>query len=92
MTDKLDSIRRRTLVVAVAVASLAGASGALAGSESGSDYAAPEVVQLGYGPGGPPAAGTFRKTAQDGAGRAYGSAELIQLGYGPGGPQASARS
>ena len=27
---------------------------ALASLNSGSDYAAPEIVQLGYGPGGPP--------------------------------------
>ena len=92
MTDKLDSIRRRTLVVAAAAAALAGAGGALARFDSGSDYAAPEVVQLGYGPGGPPSAGTFRETAKGGAGSAYGSAETIQLGYGPGGPPASSVS
>jgi hypothetical protein len=54
MTSPVHSIRRRTLVVCLAVASLAGASGALASLESGSDYAAPELLQLGYGPGGPP--------------------------------------
>lgn len=54
MTSLVHSIRRSTLVVCLAVASLAGASGALATLESGSDYAAPEVLQLGYGPGGPP--------------------------------------
>ncbi len=54
MTSLVHSIRRRTLVVCLAVASLAGASGALASLESGSNYADPEVVQLGYGPGGPP--------------------------------------
>ncbi len=93
MTSLVHSIRRRTLVLGLAVASFAGASGALATLESGSDYATPEVVQLGYGPGGPPYPGVspFRKTAKEGAGRAYGSAEIIQLGYGPGGPQAFAR-
>ena len=72
MTSLVHSIRRRTLVLGLAVASFAGASGALASLESGSDYAAPEVVQLGYGPGGPPSAGVspFRKTASEGAGRA----------------------
>jgi hypothetical protein len=94
MTSLVYSIRRRALVVGLAVASLAGASGALASFESGSDYAAPEIVQLGYGPGGPPSAGVslFMETAQESTGRAYGSAEIIQLGYGPGGPQAFARS
>ena len=92
MTDMLDSIRRRTLVVGIAVASLAGAGGALASLESGSDYAAPEIVQLGYGPGGPPSAEVFRATAKEDAGRTYGSAEIIRLGYGPGGPQASTPS
>jgi hypothetical protein len=92
MTDMLDSIRRRTLVVGIAVASLAGVGGALASLEGGSDYGAPEVVQLGYGPGGPPSADVFRQTAKETAGRAYGSAETLQLGYGPGGPQAAARS
>lgn len=53
MTTSLKSLRRRTLVVGLAVASLAGASGAFASLESGSDYAAPEIIQLGYGPGGP---------------------------------------
>jgi hypothetical protein len=56
MTSLVHSIRRRTLVVGLAVAPLAGASGALASLESGSDYAASDVVQLGYGPGGPPSA------------------------------------
>ncbi len=54
MTSLARSIRRRTLVASLVVASLAGASGAFASFESGSDYAAPEVLQLGYGPGGPP--------------------------------------
>jgi hypothetical protein len=54
MTSLVHSIRRRTLVACLAVASLAGASGALASLETGSDYASPEVLQLGYGPGGPP--------------------------------------
>ena len=85
MTDKLASIRRRTVVVGLAVASLAGATGAFASREGGSDYADPEVVQLGYGPGGPPSAGVVRTTAKESAGRGYGSAEIIQQGYGPGG-------
>ncbi|HYK07358.1 MAG TPA: hypothetical protein VEW11_06275 [Gaiellaceae bacterium] len=94
MTSLVHSIGRHTLVVSLAVASLAGASGALASLESGSDYGAPDVVQLGYGPGGPPSAGvsSLRETAKHGVGHAYGSAEIMQLGYGPGGPQASARS
>ena len=94
MTSLVHSIRRRTVVVGLAVASFAGASGALASLESGSDYAAPEVVQLGYGPGGPPSTGVspVRKTATEGAGREYGSGEIIQLGYGPGGPRAAAGS
>jgi hypothetical protein len=54
MTSLVHSIRRRSLVACLAVAALAGAGGALASVESGSDYAAPEVLQLGYGPGGPP--------------------------------------
>jgi hypothetical protein len=57
MTSLVHSIRRRTLVACLAVASLAGASGALASLETGSDYASPEVLQLGFGPGGPPSTG-----------------------------------
>jgi hypothetical protein len=56
MTSIVHSLRRRTLVVGLAVASLAGAGGALASLESGSDYAEPEIMQLGYGPGGAPSA------------------------------------
>ncbi len=56
MTSLVHSIRRRTLLAGLVVASFAGAGGALASLESGSDYAAPEVLQLGYGPGGPPSA------------------------------------
>jgi hypothetical protein len=37
-------------------AKVAGPGGALATLDSGSDYAAAEIMQLGYGPGGPPAA------------------------------------
>ena len=49
MTSLVHSIRRRTLVVGLVVASFAAASG--------SAYAAPEVVQAGYGPpGGHPSA------------------------------------
>ena len=53
MNSLVNSIRRRTLVVGLVVASFAAASGAFASSGSGSDYAAPEIIQLGYGPGGP---------------------------------------
>ena len=53
MTSLARSIRRRTLVASLVVASLAGASGALASFGSGSDYADPEVLQLGFGPGDP---------------------------------------
>jgi hypothetical protein len=54
MTSLIHSIRRRTVVAGLVVASFAGAGGALASLDSGSDYADPEVLQLGYGPGGPP--------------------------------------
>ena len=57
MSSRVHLIRRRTLVACLAVASLAGAGGALASLESGSEYGAPEVLQLGYGPGGPPSNG-----------------------------------
>jgi len=50
MATPVRSIRRRTLVVGLAVASFAGAGGTLASLESGSASAAPEVVQLSYGP------------------------------------------
>ena len=88
-------IRSHTLVaaLALAVALAAGTSGAFASGGRG-DYASPELIQLGSGPGGPPAASVspVRKPASAGAGRDYGSAEIIQLGYGPGGPPASGRS
>jgi hypothetical protein len=61
-----------SLVVAVG----AGASGSVTPADE--DYASPELIQLGHGPGGP-AAATDR-------GFEYGSADLIQLGHGPGGP------
>ena len=88
MTSLVHSIRRRTLVVGLTVASLAGASGAFASLESGSDYAAPEIIQLGYGPGGPggPAGGRTVAGASLESGFDYAAPELIQLGYGPGGP------
>jgi hypothetical protein len=68
-------------------------SGALA-SGNRSNYASPELLQLGFGPAGPPAASgsPVRETASAGAGRDYGSAEIIQLGHGPGGPPASGPS
>ena len=90
MTWIPNSIRRRTLVVGLAVASFAGASGAFASFESGTDYAAPEIIQLGYGPGGP--AGIRTVATAGGApasfesGSDYAAPEIIQLGYGPGGP------
>jgi hypothetical protein len=94
MTSLVHSIRRRSLVLSLALTSFAAAGGALASIASGSDYAAPDVLQLGYGPGGPPSAeaSLVREPAQAGSGSAYGSAEIIQLGYGPGGPPASGRS
>jgi hypothetical protein len=64
MTSLVNSIRRRILVTGLVVASLAGASGALASFESGSDYADPEVLQLGYGPGGPPAVEGIRTSVE----------------------------
>ena len=42
---------------------VAGAGGAIATLNSASDYAAPEIVQLGYGPGGPPAAAAIHTLA-----------------------------
>ena len=54
MTSLIHSIRRRTVVAGLVVASFAGAGGAFASLDSGSAYADPEVLQLGYGPGGPP--------------------------------------
>ena len=90
MNSLVNSIRRRTLVVGLVVASFAAASGAFASSGSGSDYAAPEIIQLGYGPGGP--AGIRTVAAASGApaslrsGSDYAAPEIIQLGYGPGGP------
>jgi hypothetical protein len=53
MTDMLDSIRRRTLVVGLAVASFAGVSGALASFEDGSDYAAPRSCSSASGRAAP---------------------------------------
>lgn len=85
--------RSRTLVAVVAVVLAAGTSGALAGGQSPGDYASPEIIQQGYGPGGPPVSwpASVRETASAGTGRDYASPELIQLGYGPGGPSASSQ-
>ena len=92
MTSIVNSIRRRTLVVGLAVASFAGASGAFASFEGGSDYAAPEIIQLGYGPGGPAAirsvAAASGSPASFESGSDYAAPEIIQLGYGPGGGRA----
>jgi len=44
-----------TVVAVLAVALAAATNGAL-GSNNRSDYATPELIQLGFGPGGPPAA------------------------------------
>ena len=85
---------RIPIVVAVlAVAVAAATSGAL-GSDNRGDYASPEFIQLGFGPGGPPAASVshVRQTTDVGTARDYGSAEIIQLGHGPGGQPASRRS
>ena len=85
--------RITTLVAVLAVALAAAANGAL-GSDNRGDYASPERIQLGSGPGGPPAASVspFRQTANVGTARDYGAAEIIRLGHGPGGPPASGRS
>jgi hypothetical protein len=82
-----------TLVAVLAVALAAAAGGAL-GSDNRGDYASPELIQLGSGPGGPPAASVspVRQTANVGTARDYGSAEIIRLGHGPGGPPASGGS
>jgi hypothetical protein len=77
-----------TVVAVLAVAFAAATNGAL-GSDNRGDYASPELIQLGVGPGGPPAASaSVRQTANVGTLRDYGSAEIIQLGHGPGGPPA----
>ena len=80
-----------TVVAVLAVAVAAAANGAL-GSDNRGDYASPELIQLGFGPGGPPAASSVRQTANVGTARDYGSAEIIQLGHGPGGPSDSGRT
>ena len=89
------------LAIAVSGSTPVGHAGALPGGTSGAlasdnrgEYASPELLQLGFGPGGPPAAsGTpVKEAASVGTGRDYASAEIIQLGYGPGGPPASGRS
>jgi hypothetical protein len=82
-----------TLVAVLAVAVAAAANGALSSDHRG-DYAAPALIQLGFGPGGPPAASVspLMQTANVGTACDYGSAEIVQLGHGPGGPAASGRS
>jgi hypothetical protein len=82
-----------TLVGILAVALAVATNGAL-GSDNRHDYASPELIQFGFGPGGPPAASVspVRRTANVGTARDYGSAEIIQLGHGPGGPPASGGS
>ena len=82
-----------TVIAVLAVAFAAASNGAL-GSDNRGDYASPELIQLGFGPGGPPAApvSPVRQTTNVGTARDYGSAEMIQLGHGPGGPSASGRS
>jgi hypothetical protein len=83
--------RGRTFVAIVVVVLGAATSGAVASGQSRGDYASPELLQHGYGPGGPQAApvSSIRETAGAGTGRHYASPELIQLGHGPGGPKAS---
>lgn len=82
-----------TVVAVLAVAVAAAANGAL-GSDNRGDYASPELIQLGSGPGGPPAASVspVRQATDLGTARDYGSAEIIQAGHGPGGPPDSGRS
>ena len=82
-----------TVVAVLAVAVAAATNGAL-GSDNRGDYASPELIQLGSGPGGPPAASVspVRQTTDLGTARDYGAAEIIQLGHGPGGPPDSGRS
>ena len=75
-------------VVAVLAVAFAAATYGASGSNNRGDYASPELIQLGFGPGGPPAASSVRQTANVGTARDYGSAEIIQLGHGPGGPPA----
>jgi hypothetical protein len=85
---------RITIFVAVLAVALAAAAGGALGSDNRGDYASPELIQLGSGPGGPPAASVsrVRQTANVGTARDYGSAEIIRLGHGPGGPPASGGS
>ena len=82
-----------TVVAVLAVAFAAATNGAL-GSDNRGDYASPELIQLGFGPGGSPAASSssVRQTTNVGTARDYGSPEIIQLGHGPGGQSASGRS
>ena len=75
-------------VVAVLAVAFAAATYGASGSNNRGDYASPELIQLGFGPGGPPAASSVRQTANVGTARDYGSAEIVQLGHGPGGPPA----
>ena len=83
-----------TIVAVLAVALAAATNGALGSDNNRSDYASPGLIQLGFGPGGPPAASVspVRKTTDVDTARDYGSAEINQLGHGPGGPPAFGRS
>ena len=81
---------RIPIVVAVLTVAFAAATNGALGSDNRGDYASPELIQLGFGPGGPPAASasSVRQPANVGTAHDYGSAEIIQLGHGPGGPPA----
>jgi hypothetical protein len=84
------SRHRIPTVVAVLAVAFAAATYGASGSDNRGDYASPELIQLGFGPGGPPAASasSVRQSANVGTAHDYGSAEIIQLGHGPGGPPA----
>ena len=81
---------RIPIVVAVLTVAFAAATNGALGSDNRGDYASPELIQLGFGPGGPPAASasSVRQPANVGTAHDYGSAEIIQFGHGPGGPPA----
>lgn len=85
---------RIPIVVAVLTVAFAAATNGALGSDNRGDYASPELIQLGSGPGGPPAASasSVRQTTNVATGSDYGSAAIVQRGYGPGGPPASGRS
>ena len=84
------SRHRIPTVVAVLAVAFAAATYGASGSDNRGDYASPELIQLGFGPGGSPAASasSVRQTANVGTAHDYGSAEIIQFGHGPGGPPA----